>query len=176
MPIGRVILSKGTERPVTALKFAMKHNQLRWLYITSAIANLGFIGTINYQVIMTYGYAGSMASGGEVTESILNAVSTGVVTQALFMFPVGCSVSQVIMGFISDSKGRKTAGFRSEKFFYQNKKIYDILTGRALSCFKSAKALHDEMEKLYGSTEGYLRDALELSDDNLIKLRSMYLV
>ena len=94
---------------IPALKFAMKHNQLRWLYITSAIANLGFIGTINYQVIMTYGYAGGMAAGGEITESILNAVSTGVVTQALFMFPVGCAVSQVIMGFISDSKGRKPA-------------------------------------------------------------------
>ena len=37
------------------------------------------------------------------------------------------------------------------------------------------KAAFDEMEKLYGSTEGYLRDALKLSDDNLIKLRSMYL-
>lgn len=94
---------------VPALKFAMKHNQLRWLYITSAIANLGFIGTINYQVIMTYGYAGNMAAGGEITENILNTVSTGAITTALFMFPVGCAVSQVIMGFISDSKGRKTA-------------------------------------------------------------------
>lgn len=94
---------------VPALKFAMKHNQLRWLYITSAIANLGFIGTINYQVILTYGYAGVEAAGGTITEKILDTVSTGVVTDALFMFPIGCAVSQVIMGFISDSKGRKTA-------------------------------------------------------------------
>ena len=42
---------------IPALRFAMKHRQLKWLYITSAIANLGFIGTINYQVIMSYGYA-----------------------------------------------------------------------------------------------------------------------
>ena len=94
---------------IPALKFAMKHNQLRWLYITSALANLGFIGTINYQVILTYGYAGNMASGGKITEAILDSVSTGEVTTALFMFPIGCAVSQVIMGFISDSKGRKTA-------------------------------------------------------------------
>lgn len=94
---------------VPALKFAMKHNQLRWLYITSALANLGFIGTINYQVILTYGYAGNMAWGGKITEAILDSVSTGEVTTALFMFPIGCAVSQVIMGFISDSKGRKTA-------------------------------------------------------------------
>lgn len=94
---------------IPALKFAMKHNQLRWLYITSALANLGFIGTINYQVILTYGYAGNMAWGGKITEAILDSVSTGEVTTALFMFPIGCAVSQVIMGFISDSKGRKTA-------------------------------------------------------------------
>ncbi len=94
---------------IPALKFAMKHNQLRWLYITSALANLGFIGTINYQVILTYGYAGNMASGGKITEAILDSVSTGEVTTALFMFPIGCAVSQVIMGFISDSKGRKSA-------------------------------------------------------------------
>ena len=94
---------------IPALKFAMKHNQLRWLYITSALANLGFIGTINYQVILSYGYAENMAAGGEITQSILDAVSIGSVTTALFMFPVGCAVSQVIMGFISDSKGRKKA-------------------------------------------------------------------
>ena len=96
---------------IPALKFAMKHRQLKWLYITSAIANLGFIGTINYQVIMSYGYAENFFGKGlfESLESALEAVSIGDVTTALFMFPVGCAVSQVIMGFISDSKGRKAA-------------------------------------------------------------------
>lgn len=97
---------------IPALKFAMKHKQLRWLYITSALANLGFIGTINYQVIMSYGYAENYVSNGlfsSLGEEVMNAVSLGPVTAALFMFPVGCAVSQVIMGFISDSKGRKTA-------------------------------------------------------------------
>ncbi len=94
-----------------ALKFAMKHRQLKWLYITSAIANLGFIGTINYQVIMSYGYAENFFSKGlfETLDAALEAVSIGDVTTALFMFPVGCAVSQVIMGFICDSKGRKAA-------------------------------------------------------------------
>ncbi|MBQ2848139.1 MAG: MFS transporter [Clostridia bacterium] len=97
---------------VPALKFAMKHNQLRWLYITSALANLGFIGTINYQVIMSYGYAQNYVENGlfaSLGDEVMNAVSIGPVTEALFMFPVGCAVSQVIMGFVSDSKGRKTA-------------------------------------------------------------------
>ena len=97
---------------IPALKFSMKHNQLRWLYITSALANLGFIGTINYQVIMSYGYAQNYVSNGlfaSLGEEVMNAVSVGPVTTALFMFPVGCAVSQVIMGFISDSKGRKAA-------------------------------------------------------------------
>ncbi|MBR5437277.1 MAG: MFS transporter [Clostridia bacterium] len=94
-----------------ALKFAMKHRQLKWLYITSAIANLGFIGTINYQVIMSYGYAENYFGKGlfETLDAALEAVSIGDVTSALFMFPVGCAVSQVIMGFICDSKGRKAA-------------------------------------------------------------------
>lgn len=96
---------------VPALKFAMKHRQLKWLYITSAIANLGFIGTINYQVIMSYGYAENYLDNGLFTslDAALESVSVGAVTTGLFMFPVGCAVSQVIMGFISDSKGRKTA-------------------------------------------------------------------
>lgn len=97
---------------VPALKFAMKHKQLKWLYITSALANFGFIGTINYQVIMSYGYAQNYISSGEFssfTEELMNLISIGPVTEALFMFPVGCAVSQVIMGFVSDSKGRKPA-------------------------------------------------------------------
>ncbi len=96
---------------IPALKFAMKHRQLKWLYITSAIANLGFIGTINYQVIMSYGYAGNYFDKGLFAslDAALEAVSIGDVTTALFMFPVGCAVSQVIMGFICDSKGRKAA-------------------------------------------------------------------
>lgn len=96
---------------IPALKFAMKHKQLRWLYITSALANLGFIGTINYQVILTYGYAQNLFGKGffDSIEAATEAVSVNEVTAALFMFPVGCAVSQVIMGFVSDSKGRKTA-------------------------------------------------------------------
>ena len=96
---------------IPALKFAMKHRQLKWLYITSAIANLGFIGTINYQVIMSYGYAENFFGKGlfDSLDAALEAVSVGDVTTALFMFPVGCAVSQVIMGFICDSKGRKAA-------------------------------------------------------------------
>lgn len=97
---------------IPALKFAMKHKQLRWLYITSSLANIGFIGTIDYQVIMSYGYAQNYVKNGlfaTLGEEVKNAVSIGPVTAALFMFPVGCAVSQVIMGFISDSKGRKAA-------------------------------------------------------------------
>lgn len=97
---------------IPALKFAMKHKQLRWLYITSALVNIGFIGTVNYQVILSYGYAQNYIENGlfaSLGDEVMNAVSVGPVTAALFLFPVGCAVSQVIMGFISDSKGRKAA-------------------------------------------------------------------
>ncbi len=95
-----------------ALKFALKHKQLRWLYIVGALANTGFLLTLNYQVILSYGYAESFINQGlfaSLGDEVMNAVSIGPVTEALFMFPVGCAVSQVIMGFISDSKGRKAA-------------------------------------------------------------------
>ncbi len=97
---------------IPALKFAFKHKQLRWLYIVGALANIGFITTLNYQVILSYGYAENFVANGlfdSLGEDVMNAVSIGPVTDALFMFPVGCAVSQVIMGFISDSKGRKSA-------------------------------------------------------------------
>ncbi len=92
---------------INAFKFAMKHKQLRWLFITATLANFGFIASIDYQVIMSYGYAESIYNS--ISESAMNAVSTGVVTSAIFLFPVGCSLAQVIMGFISDAKGRKVA-------------------------------------------------------------------
>lgn len=95
----------------TALKFALKHKQLRWLYIVSAFVNLGFAGSINYQAIMTFGYAQSEMKTG-VFMNIDDAtafVSTGAVTDAIFMFPVGLALAQVIMGFIADFKGRKAA-------------------------------------------------------------------
>lgn len=97
---------------IPALKFAMSHKQLRWLYITSALINIGFLVSVNYQVILSYGYAENCIANGmfaSLGDEVMNFVSTGPVTDALFMFPVGCAVSQVIMGFISDSKGRKTA-------------------------------------------------------------------
>ncbi len=97
---------------ITALMFSLRHKQLRWLYITSAFVNIGFIGTINYQVILSYGYAGNYVKSGmfaELGKEALDFVSTGEVTAAIFLFPVGCAVSQVIMGFISDSFGRKAA-------------------------------------------------------------------
>ncbi len=90
-----------------ALKYAMRDKQLRWLYITAALANIGFLGTINYQVILSYGFAEGIY--GNFGDAAMNAVSIGPVTTALMLFPVGCACSQLIPGFVSDAKGRKTA-------------------------------------------------------------------
>ncbi len=96
---------------IPALKFSLKHKQLRWLYIVSSVANIGFVASINYQVIMTYGYAQNAFNAKQFTDlaAATDAVSTGVVTDAIFMFPIGLAIAQVIMGFISDWKGRKAA-------------------------------------------------------------------
>lgn len=96
---------------IPALKFAMKHKQLRWLYIVSSVANIGFIASINYPIVLNYGYASSLFSSGAAA-SLEEAVATvGVTsyTQAIFLFPLGLALAQVIMGFISDWKGRKAA-------------------------------------------------------------------
>ena len=94
-----------------ALKFAMKHKQLRWLYIVAAFANTGFLLILEYQVIMTYGYAQNFFSNGVYTsmEEAIGAVSVGVITTALFTFTIGSAVAQVVMGFVSDGIGRKAA-------------------------------------------------------------------
>ena len=92
---------------ITAFKFALKHKQLRWLYIVAAFLNVGFIASVSYQVIMSYGYAESLY--GSFADPIMDKVSLGPVTTALILFPIGSALAQLIMGFISDGKGRKAA-------------------------------------------------------------------
>ena len=92
---------------IEALRFGMKHKQLRWTYICFALAGIGVIGCLDYQTIITYGYAQSVHHG--IGEEALNLVSLNEVTAALLLFPIGSAVAQVIMGFVSDLKGRKAA-------------------------------------------------------------------
>ena len=96
---------------INAIKFAFKHKQLKWLYISAAIANLGFLVTIDYSPIMSYGYANYYVKNGmyATLDEAVNAASIGVITTALFLFTIGSACAQVIMGFVSDSKGRKAA-------------------------------------------------------------------
>lgn len=91
---------------VNALKFVWAHKQLRWLYVASALTNLGYFITMQYQVIISYGYAGRY---GEITEEILNRVSLNEVTAALFFFPVGSAILQFFVGIFGDLVGRKKA-------------------------------------------------------------------
>ena len=96
---------------IHALRFALKHKQLRWLYISATLANLGMILTIDYQVIMSYGYASHYLNTGAYAtmEAAINAVSINIITTALFAFTIGSAVAQVIMGFLCDGPGRKPA-------------------------------------------------------------------
>ena len=96
---------------IPALKFALKHKQLRWLYIVSSVANIGFIASINYPIVLNYGYASNLfASGAAATlEEAVATVGVTTYTEAIFLYPLGLAIAQVIMGFISDWKGRKAA-------------------------------------------------------------------
>jgi MFS family permease len=66
---------------------------------------------MEYQVILTYGYANHYLSEGlfATLKEAENAASIGAVTDALFFFTIGSAVAQVLMGFICDGKGRKAA-------------------------------------------------------------------
>ena len=92
---------------VAALKFGFSHKQLRWVFICFALAGVGVVGSMNYQAILTHGYA--MSNFGSNAKEFLDLVSVNQVSQALTLYPIGMALSQVIMGFISDKKGRKAA-------------------------------------------------------------------
>ena len=92
---------------IDALKFGFSHKQLRWVFICFALAGIGVIGSMNYQAILTHGYAQSIY--GSNAKEFLDLVSVKEVSQALILYPFGMALSQVIMGFISDKKGRKAA-------------------------------------------------------------------
>lgn len=96
----------------TSFRYSMKDKQLRRLYLLMGFFNLGFIITMNYQVMLSYGYAGGLAK--TCTDSmgaILERVSAVEVTKALFLFPIGSALVQLIQGFISDKAGRKKASY-----------------------------------------------------------------
>ncbi len=92
---------------ITALKFGFSHKQLRWVFICFALAGIGCIGSLDYQTIITYEYAQSIYNS--IEDNFLNLVSVNQVTAALILFPIGSAIAQVIMGFVSDLKGRKVA-------------------------------------------------------------------
>ncbi|MBQ6164719.1 MAG: MFS transporter [Clostridia bacterium] len=98
-----------------ALRFVWKHKQLRWLYIALAFSETGFMLTVDYEVILSYGYAGHFLNNGTFTDLAAAVESVGVneVTTALFLFPVGCALGQLIPGFIADRKSRKAAALFS---------------------------------------------------------------
>ncbi len=98
-----------------ALKFVWKHKQLRWLYIAVAFAEAGYLLTVDYEVVITYGYAEHFLSKGAFPDlaSAVESVGVNQVTAALFLFPVGCALGQLLPGFVADRKSRKAAALFS---------------------------------------------------------------
>ena len=94
-----------------ALRFVWQHKQLRWLFLALACSETGYMLSIDYEVIMTYGYAEHFVRGGLFAslEEAVESVGVNEITAALFLFPVGCAFGQLIPGFIADHKSRKAA-------------------------------------------------------------------
>jgi len=93
------------------MKFVAGHKQLKWLYAAIAFGTMGVLVTMQYQTIISYGYAQSYLVQGlySTIESALDAASVGAVTSALFAFPIGSGLVQLSHGFVSDKWGRKAA-------------------------------------------------------------------
>ncbi|MBR5424786.1 MAG: MFS transporter [Clostridia bacterium] len=100
---------------IPALKFVWRHKQLRWLYIAVAFAEAGYLLTVDYEVVITYGYAQHFLEQGAFSDLAAAVESVGVnqVTSALFLFPVGCALGQLLPGFVADRKSRKAAALFS---------------------------------------------------------------
>ncbi len=94
---------------VSALRFVAHHKQLKWLYVTVALSTIGVLITMQYQAIISYGYAENYLFQGlfETIEAALDSVAVNEVTSALFLFPIGSGLAQLLHGFISDRWGRK---------------------------------------------------------------------
>lgn len=96
---------------IKALKFAFSHKQLKWLFLALLFSETGFVLTIDYQVIMSYGFANNFIAQGLFADidTALESVGVNEITTALFFYPIGCALSQLIPGFISDKKGRRVS-------------------------------------------------------------------
>lgn len=93
---------------VSGLKLIFSHKQLLWLCIANGFITVGLIMTMYYETTMTYGFAQHfLAEGMNMDAAKLEA--TGIVTQALMLFPIGSAVFQMMQGFFSDALGRKSA-------------------------------------------------------------------
>ena len=91
---------------ISAVRFAFRHKQLRWLIIGGGFISWGIVITLYYETIMTYGYATPLIAQGMAVEAA-KAQAMPFVTQALFLFPIGSAFFQFIQGFLSDKWGRK---------------------------------------------------------------------
>jgi len=91
---------------VSAARYCFRHRQLRWLLIAGVFMQWGFLMPMYYEATMTYGYAAPFMEQGMVLEAAKSAAMP-LVTQALFLFPIGCALPQLVHGFLSDKWGRK---------------------------------------------------------------------
>jgi len=135
---------------IPAIKFCIRHKQLRWLMISGGFILWGTIATMFYETTMTYGYASKFLAQGMGIEAA-KANARPLVTQALFLFPVGSAFFTGIQGFISDRVGRKKtiivmSGiflFSYSMFFYGSNHDWNpytvgLLCGAAVGSFWAA--------------------------------------
>jgi len=118
---------------IAGFKYIFLNRRLMWLFFVGVIFSLCSIAAINYSVIIYNGYE---ETGHTLTESQYNI--------CLIIYPFVCAICNVIIGLISDKKGRKTSTVTAGAFamigllFFitaVNRNWYVQLTGIALGVF-----------------------------------------
>jgi MFS family permease len=135
---------------IPAIKFCIRHKQLKWLMVSGGFILWGTIATLLYETTMTYGYASEFLEQGMSIEDA-KASARPIVTQALFCFPIGSAFFTGIQGVLSDRVGRKTTIilmsilflFFYSLFFYGANNSWDphmvgLLCGAAVGSFWAA--------------------------------------
>ncbi len=82
---------------ITAVKYAMKNKQLRWIMIGVAIVEIAYSCCNNYGNVLNNGVFGQ------------GALTQAQATEVGFWFPFSCAIITMIYGFVADKLGRKFA-------------------------------------------------------------------
>jgi len=86
--------------------YIFKHKQLRWITISMMLAMMAYVLTDHYSAIMGLNYLESVNLPC-TSSNYRNPEVSRIVTNAIFFYPIGCGLVEILPGIIADKIGRK---------------------------------------------------------------------